>query len=168
MWPDPHEGRTGGGPPTRTASSQGARYFMGAPVTREHCLDVVKNGYQRQRVLAAHYLCLLEPGTPLFNTSAPGLAGSQRLLAKIDAMTCLVSGPSGRCIHRAPVPARIESRPIAADPETRAQEASARRDLRSWGTGRHLGIPVARRSQFHRGWESEKPSGPASATVTRR
>jgi uncharacterized protein (TIGR02270 family) len=49
----------------------GARYFMGAPVTREHCIDVLKNGYQRQRILAAHYLCLLEPGTPLFNTSAP-------------------------------------------------------------------------------------------------
>ena len=50
---------------------KGTRYFMGAPVTREHCIHVLKTGYQRQRVLAAHYLCLLEPGTPLFNTSAP-------------------------------------------------------------------------------------------------
>lgn len=49
----------------------GQRYFMGAPVTRAQCLDVLKNGYQRQRILAAHYVCLLEPGTPLFNTSAP-------------------------------------------------------------------------------------------------
>jgi len=37
---------------------------------------------QRQRVLAAHYLCLLEPGTPLFNTSAPAWR-QQRLLAKM-------------------------------------------------------------------------------------
>lgn len=50
---------------------KGARYFMGAPVTREHCIEVLKTGYQRQRVLAANYLCLLHPGTPLFNTAAP-------------------------------------------------------------------------------------------------
>ena len=61
---------------------QGTRYFMGAPVTREHCIDVLKNGYQRQRILAAHYLCLLDPGTPLFNTSAPAWR-QQRLLAKM-------------------------------------------------------------------------------------
>jgi uncharacterized protein (TIGR02270 family) len=60
----------------------GTRYFMGAPVTREHCIEVLKNGYQRQRILSAHYLCLLEPGTPLFNTSAPAWR-QQRLLAKM-------------------------------------------------------------------------------------
>ncbi len=60
----------------------GTRYFAGAPVTRDHCLEVLKNGYQRQRILAAHYLCLLEPGTPLFNTSAPAWR-QQRLLAKL-------------------------------------------------------------------------------------
>jgi uncharacterized protein (TIGR02270 family) len=59
---------------------KGTRYFMGQPVTREHCIDVLKNGYQRQRILAAHYLCLLAPGTPLFNTSAPAWR-QQRLLA---------------------------------------------------------------------------------------
>jgi uncharacterized protein (TIGR02270 family) len=63
--------------------AMGTRYFMGAPVTREHCIDVLKNGYQRQRILAAHYLCLLEPGTPLFNTSAPAWR-QQRLLAKMS------------------------------------------------------------------------------------
>jgi uncharacterized protein (TIGR02270 family) len=60
----------------------GQRYLMGAPVTREHCIEVLKSGYQRQRILAAHYLCLLEPGTPLFNTSAPAWR-QQRLLAAI-------------------------------------------------------------------------------------
>jgi uncharacterized protein (TIGR02270 family) len=58
----------------------GARYFIGKPVTREHCIDVLKTGYQRQRILAAHYLCLLDPGTPLFNTSAPAWR-QQKLLA---------------------------------------------------------------------------------------
>ncbi len=61
---------------------EGTRYFMGAPVTREHCIDVLKNGHQRQRILAAHYLCLLEPGTPLFNTSAPAWR-QQRLLSRL-------------------------------------------------------------------------------------
>jgi len=61
---------------------KGARYFLGAPVTREHCLDVLKNGYQRQRILAAHYLCLLNPVTQLFNTSAPAWR-QQRLLAQM-------------------------------------------------------------------------------------
>jgi uncharacterized protein (TIGR02270 family) len=60
----------------------GTRYFMGAPVTREHCIDVLRNGYQRQRILGAHYLSLLNPGTPLFNTSAPAWR-QQRLLAEM-------------------------------------------------------------------------------------
>jgi uncharacterized protein (TIGR02270 family) len=60
----------------------GTRYFMGAPVTRQHCIEVLRNGYQRQRILASHYLCLLNPGTPLFNTSAPAWR-QQRLLAEL-------------------------------------------------------------------------------------
>lgn len=60
----------------------GTRYFMGAPVTREHCLQVLKTGYQRQRILAAQYLCLLEPGTPLFNTSAPAWR-QRRILSRM-------------------------------------------------------------------------------------
>lgn len=80
-WPDPQKvERWWASNDTRFPS--GTRCFMGAPVTREHCIEVLKNGYQRQRVLAAHYLCLLEPGTPLFNTSAPAWR-QQRLLAKM-------------------------------------------------------------------------------------
>ena len=56
---------------------------MGAPVTREHCIAVLKTGNQRQRILAAHYLSLLEPGTPLFNTGAPAWR-QQRLLAGMN------------------------------------------------------------------------------------
>jgi hypothetical protein len=44
---------------------------------------VLKTGHQRQRILAAHYLCLLNPGTPLFNTSAPAWR-QQRLLAQMQ------------------------------------------------------------------------------------
>ncbi|MEO7206405.1 MAG: TIGR02270 family protein [Steroidobacteraceae bacterium] len=58
----------------------GARYFLGAPVTRENCLRVLSDGFQRQRILAAHYLCLLEPGTTLFEWRAPAFR-QQRLLA---------------------------------------------------------------------------------------
>jgi uncharacterized protein (TIGR02270 family) len=60
----------------------GARHFIGEPISRGRAMHVLKNGYQRQRVLAAHYVCLLEPGTPLFNTSAPALR-QQTLLAEM-------------------------------------------------------------------------------------
>lgn len=61
---------------------KGLRYFMGQPVTKDHCIHVLNAGHQRQRILAAQYLCLLEPGTPLFNTSAPARR-QQRLLASM-------------------------------------------------------------------------------------
>jgi uncharacterized protein (TIGR02270 family) len=66
----------------RHGFQNGQRYFMGAPVTWEHSLHVLRTGHQRQRVLAAQYLCLLNPGTPLFNTSAPAWR-QQRLLAQM-------------------------------------------------------------------------------------
>lgn len=60
----------------------GIRHFMGAPVSQENCIRVLREGFQRQRALAAEYLCLLEPGTVLFNCAAP--AGRQkRLLDKM-------------------------------------------------------------------------------------
>ena len=61
---------------------RGTRYFVGEPLTRFHLTTVLKRGNQRQRILAAHYLCLLDPGTPLFNTSAPAWR-QQRWLAKM-------------------------------------------------------------------------------------
>jgi uncharacterized protein (TIGR02270 family) len=80
-WPDP--GRIECWWDANQARFQrGTRYFMGARVTREHCFQVLRTGYQRQRILAAHYLCLLDPGTPLFNTSAPAWR-QQRLLADL-------------------------------------------------------------------------------------
>jgi uncharacterized protein (TIGR02270 family) len=47
------------------------RLFLGRALSEEHCLNVLKEGFQRQRVAAALYLCLLKPGTVLFNTAAP-------------------------------------------------------------------------------------------------
>lgn len=61
--------------------STGIRHFMGAPVSVAHCVEVLKNGHQRQRILAAHYLCLLEPGAPLFEWRAPAWR-QQRLLVE--------------------------------------------------------------------------------------
>jgi uncharacterized protein (TIGR02270 family) len=81
MWPDQQKVEQWWAD-NSTRFAKGQRYFLGAPVTREHCIEILKNGYQRQRILAAHYLCLLEPGTPLFNTSAPAWR-QQRLLAKM-------------------------------------------------------------------------------------
>lgn len=49
----------------------GTRYFMGETPSPAHCLAVLKNGFQRQRMAAAVYLCLMKPGTPLLNTAAP-------------------------------------------------------------------------------------------------
>jgi uncharacterized protein (TIGR02270 family) len=59
------------------------RYFLGAAVARENALRVLKVGFQRQRILAAHYLCLLDPGTPLFEWRAPAFR-QQRLLAAMS------------------------------------------------------------------------------------
>jgi uncharacterized protein (TIGR02270 family) len=61
----------------------GVRHFMGAPPSRAHCLDVLKEGYQRQRIVAAFHLCLLNPGTPLFEWRAPAWR-QQRELAQMS------------------------------------------------------------------------------------
>lgn len=47
------------------------RYLLGQPLTRTACVAVLNDGFQRQRVGAAQHMALLDPGTPLFNTSAP-------------------------------------------------------------------------------------------------
>jgi uncharacterized protein (TIGR02270 family) len=69
-WPDPSKLHA-----WWSANSQGfqsgVRHFMGASPSLQHCRQVLKDGYQRQRIAAAEYLCLLQPGTPLFPTSAP-------------------------------------------------------------------------------------------------
>lgn len=51
--------------------SAGGGYFMGEPASLQNCRLVLREGYQRQRVAASEYLSLLQPGLPLFPTSAP-------------------------------------------------------------------------------------------------
>ena len=59
-----------GGPRTATVSSQALATSWAHQSRASTALDVLRSGYQRQRILAAHYLCLLQPGTPLFRTPA--------------------------------------------------------------------------------------------------
>jgi uncharacterized protein (TIGR02270 family) len=49
----------------------GIRYFVGAPISHEQCLHVLRTGYQRQRIAAALHRSLLAPGTALFEWRAP-------------------------------------------------------------------------------------------------
>jgi uncharacterized protein (TIGR02270 family) len=78
-WPDPARVQAW----WATNSSRfhsGVRYFMGEPLNAEICLKVLRAGYQRQRIAAATYLSLLNPGTSLFEWRAPAHR-QQRLLA---------------------------------------------------------------------------------------
>lgn len=59
----------------------GTRHFLGAVLSRGVCLQALRSGLQRQRIAAAHYLCLLAPGTPLFEWRAPARR-QQRELAQ--------------------------------------------------------------------------------------
>ncbi len=61
----------------------GTRHFMGEPLNRVMCISTLKKGYQRQRIAAAYHLCLMNPGTPLFEWRAPAWR-QQRELAKIS------------------------------------------------------------------------------------
>jgi len=63
--------------------ASGTRHLVGSPMTRHQCIDVLKNGYQRQRRAAAYHLCLLSPGTPLFEWRAPAWR-QQRELAQLS------------------------------------------------------------------------------------
>lgn len=58
----------------------GQRCFMGAAVTPAHAEQVLREGTQRQRAVAAVQRCILQPGTPLFPTAAPAWR-QQRLLS---------------------------------------------------------------------------------------
>ncbi|MFO1199073.1 MAG: hypothetical protein U1E86_19110 [Burkholderiaceae bacterium] len=57
----------------------GRRFFMGRPPAVDHCVKVLAEGRQRQRIAAAHWRCLLAPGTPLFPTDAPAWRQRRRL-----------------------------------------------------------------------------------------
>jgi uncharacterized protein (TIGR02270 family) len=68
----------------RKSFDPGMRYFLGQLPTPESCVVALSNGRQTQRVAAAEWLCVLEPGTVLFNTSAPSRR-QKRLLSAIES-----------------------------------------------------------------------------------
>jgi uncharacterized protein (TIGR02270 family) len=57
----------------------GVRHFIGATPSVGHCASVLQGGFQRHRAAAADYLCLLRPGTPLFNIAAPAWRQKRQL-----------------------------------------------------------------------------------------
>jgi uncharacterized protein (TIGR02270 family) len=56
----------------RVQFTNGTRYLCGQPMTIESLNQVLRTGKQRQRTTAAIELAMRQPGTPLFNCSAPG------------------------------------------------------------------------------------------------
>jgi uncharacterized protein (TIGR02270 family) len=58
----------------------GIRRLCGVAVSREQCLQILQNGYQRQRQAAAMELAMFDQQQPLFNTSAIARRQSQRLI----------------------------------------------------------------------------------------
>jgi uncharacterized protein (TIGR02270 family) len=60
---------------------EGRRLFLGAEPTPPTVLRVLREGTQRQRLVAARWRCLLQPGTPLFATAAPCWRQQRRLAA---------------------------------------------------------------------------------------
>ena len=62
----------------------GERFFMGARPTPKHCLDVLRQGLQRQRRASAVWQCVLSPGISYFQTTAPAWR-QQRWLAQLQA-----------------------------------------------------------------------------------
>ena len=79
-WPDV-EKVAGWWSRNRASFHPGTRYLLGRPITRAWMIEVLQIGGQRQRAAAAESLCLLAPGTPLFNTHAPGWCQQRRLAA---------------------------------------------------------------------------------------
>jgi uncharacterized protein (TIGR02270 family) len=77
-WPDPARVRSWWDANQKRFRA-GVRYLKGAPVSSEQCLEVLKNGSQRERRLAAQQIPVLSPGSALFNTSAPASRQESRL-----------------------------------------------------------------------------------------
>lgn len=56
----------------RLEITNGTRYLLGKPMAIDSLKEALRNGKQRQRRAASIELAMRQPGTPLFNTSAPG------------------------------------------------------------------------------------------------
>jgi uncharacterized protein (TIGR02270 family) len=69
-WPDP-ERVQGWWQAHQARFPAGRRVFMGEVPGPAHAIKVLREAGQRQRIAAAQWLCLLVPGTKLFQTAAP-------------------------------------------------------------------------------------------------
>jgi len=63
----------------RNKFTTGTRYLLGKPMVIDSLKEALNNGKQRQRRAAAIELAMRQPGTPLFNTSAPGFRQQTQL-----------------------------------------------------------------------------------------
>jgi uncharacterized protein (TIGR02270 family) len=61
----------------------GQRLFLGQAPSIECARQALREGFQRQRITAARWCCLLAPGTQLFATAAPAWRQQRRLAAPI-------------------------------------------------------------------------------------
>ena len=80
-WPDPTKIQAWWDA-NKSSFTNGERYFMGKLISREHCIQILKEGFQRQRTVAALYLCLINSGIQLFPTAAPAWR-QKRMLEKM-------------------------------------------------------------------------------------
>ena len=79
-WPDPERIQQWWAS-RETQFLAGQRWFMGEPLNARACLRTLRGGLQRQRIAAALHLCLLNPGTVLFEWRAPAARQSVELAA---------------------------------------------------------------------------------------
>lgn len=63
--------------------SAGTRYFAGETLSVDHCLSVLRQGYQRQRRAAGEHLSLLQPGSVFFPLAAPAWRQERQLAPPI-------------------------------------------------------------------------------------
>jgi uncharacterized protein (TIGR02270 family) len=61
----------------------GTRYLLGKPMSLAWLQDVLRNGHQRQRAVAALELAIRHPGQPLFEVRAPGFRQQQLLHQRV-------------------------------------------------------------------------------------
>jgi uncharacterized protein (TIGR02270 family) len=78
-WPDPEQVQRWWQSHAATLPA-GVRCFMGAQPGSAECVRVLREGFQRQRIVAARHQVLLSPGVKLFPVCAPAWR-QQRLLA---------------------------------------------------------------------------------------
>lgn len=82
-WPDPAK-LAAWWRANHAAFESGFRYFLGEVPRSSVCVRALMGRPQRQRAAAAEELCLLQPGTALFNVAAPAWRQRRLLTAMAD------------------------------------------------------------------------------------